>query len=94
MTNPFGTATSNEATLTVTVEHGPRRHHHPASRRHALQRRADDHFAGTGTDTEDGTLPASAFTWEVVFHHDTHIHPFIQPTSGITSGSFVDPDDR
>ena len=48
-------------------------------------------FAGTATDAEDGTLPASAFTWEVVFHHDTHTHPFMQPTSGITSGSFVIP---
>ena len=32
------------------------------------------------TDPEDGTLPASAFTWRVDFHHDTHTHPFIAPT--------------
>ena len=35
-------------------------------------------------DPEDGTLPASAFTWQVDFHHDTHIHPFVPPTSGAT----------
>ena len=28
-------------------------------------------YAGTATDPEDGTLPASAFTWRVDFHHDT-----------------------
>ena len=48
-------------------------------------------FSGTGTDPQDGTLPASAFTWEVVFHHDTHTHPFFPPTSGITSGSVMIP---
>jgi glucose/arabinose dehydrogenase len=48
-------------------------------------------YAGTGQDTEDGTLPASAFTWWVDFHHDTHTHPFLPPTSGSMSGSFVIP---
>jgi glucose/arabinose dehydrogenase len=48
-------------------------------------------YAGTGTDAEDGTLPASAFTWEIVFHHDTHTHPFVPPTTGATSGSVVIP---
>ena len=46
-------------------------------------------YAGTGTDAEDGTLTPSAFTWEVVFHHDTHTHPFLAATSGASSGSFV-----
>ena len=36
-------------------------------------------YSGTASDAEDGTLPASAFTWEIVFHHDTHTHPFIGP---------------
>ena len=48
-------------------------------------------YAGTGTDPEDGTLPASAFTWRVDFHHDTHVHPFIAPTTGARSGSFTIP---
>ena len=47
--------------------------------------------AGTGTDPEDGNLPASAFTWRVDFHHDTHVHPFIAPTTGASSGSFTIP---
>jgi glucose/arabinose dehydrogenase len=48
-------------------------------------------YAGTGQDAQDGTMPASAFTWWVDFHHDTHTHPFLPPTSGSMSGSFVVP---
>ena len=46
-------------------------------------------YAGTATDPENGTLPASAFTWRVDFHHDAHSHPFVPSTSGVTSGSFT-----
>lgn len=45
-------------------------------------------YSGTGTDPEDGSLPQSNYTWSVVFHHDTHTHPFRDPVSGSTSGSF------
>ena len=48
-------------------------------------------YSGTGSDPEDGNLPGSAFTWRVDFHHDTHVHPFIAPTSGASSGSFTIP---
>ena len=36
-------------------------------------------------------LPASAFTWQVDFHHDTHSHPHMAATSGAQSGSFTIP---
>ncbi len=39
-------------------------------------------LTGGATDPEDGTLPASALTWEVIRHHDTHTHPWLPPTSG------------
>jgi glucose/arabinose dehydrogenase len=48
-------------------------------------------YAGTGNDAEDGALPASAFTWWVDFHHDSHVHPFISPVSGSKTGSFTIP---
>lgn len=48
-------------------------------------------YSGTATDAEDGTLPASAFTWEIVFQHDTHAHPFIGPITGSTGGTFTIP---
>jgi glucose/arabinose dehydrogenase len=47
-------------------------------------------FSGSATDTEDGTLPASAFRWTVLFHHNTHTHPF-QEYNGVRSGSFTIP---
>jgi glucose/arabinose dehydrogenase len=49
------------------------------------------YFAGTATDPEDGTLPASAFSWTILFHHDTHTHPALGPLTGVTSGSYTVP---
>ena len=48
-------------------------------------------FSGTGTDAEDGNLDSAAFTWEIVFHHDAHTHPFIEAFGGATSGDFTIP---
>ncbi len=47
-------------------------------------------FSGAASDVEDGVLPPSAFNWAIVFHHNTHTHPF-QQYSGVTSGSFTIP---
>lgn len=49
-------------------------------------------FSGSGTDPEDGTLPATAFNWFVVFHHNTHTHPGPGTAKGVKSGSFTIPD--
>ncbi len=48
-------------------------------------------FSGEGFDPEEGALPATGLTWSVVFHHQQHIHPFLGPFSGLSSGSFVIP---
>jgi uncharacterized repeat protein (TIGR02543 family) len=37
---------------------------------------------GSATDSQDGTLPASALSWTVILHHNTHTHPFLGPVSG------------
>ncbi len=47
-------------------------------------------FSGAATDAEDGTLPPSAFTWEMDLLHATHVHPGL-PVSGISSGTFTIP---
>ncbi len=92
VTNSFGSATSNYATLTVTGNNPP-----TATITKPLagtKYNAGDtiNYAGTGTDPEDGTLSASAFTWQVDFHHADHWHPgFVPAYSGATSGSFTIP---
>ncbi len=48
-------------------------------------------FSGTATDPDDGTLPASAFSWTVLFHHDIHTHPALGPLTNTRSGSFTIP---
>jgi glucose/arabinose dehydrogenase len=48
-------------------------------------------FAGSGSDPEDGVLPGTAMTWQVDFHHDDHLHPFILPFDGTTGGQFTVP---
>ncbi|HVZ12486.1 MAG TPA: PQQ-dependent sugar dehydrogenase [Patescibacteria group bacterium] len=48
-------------------------------------------FSGEANDAQDGDLPASDFTWSVIFHHQTHIHPFIDQIQGVKNGTFVIP---
>jgi PKD repeat protein len=51
-------------------------------------------FSGTATDPQDGTLPASALTWNLVMQHcpsNCHTHP-LQDFMGVGSGSFTAPD--
>ena len=47
-------------------------------------------YSGDGTDPDDGTLPASAFTWRIDFLHEGHVHPGT-PISGVKSGTFTIP---
>jgi len=47
-------------------------------------------FSGSATDIQDGTLPASAFNWTILFHHNTHTHPF-QIFNGVKNGTFTIP---
>jgi hypothetical protein len=39
-------------------------------------------LTGSASDAEDGSIPATRLTWEVLLHHDAHTHPWLQPTSG------------
>ena len=54
-------------------------------------------FSGHATDPQQGTLPASDLTWDVILHHcptdinSCHTH-HIQTFSGVSSGSFSAPD--
>jgi glucose/arabinose dehydrogenase len=53
-------------------------------------------FAGSATDAQDGPLPASALSWDLILHHcsspsDCHPHP-LQSYEGVAGGSFTAPD--
>jgi glucose/arabinose dehydrogenase/PKD repeat protein len=51
-------------------------------------------FSGSATDGQDGTLPASALSWDLILYHcpsNCHTHP-LQQFVGVTSGSFTTPD--
>ncbi len=90
VTNGAGGAQSREAELTVTPNQPPvATITEPPGGLYRAGEGID--YEGKGNDPEDGKLPASAFTWQVDFHHDDHNHPFVQPTSGSRRGSFTIP---
>jgi glucose/arabinose dehydrogenase len=49
-------------------------------------------FSGHATDAQDGSLPASALSWQVILHHGGHTHGPIAAANGVASGSFTAPD--
>ena len=91
VSNSFGNATSAQALLTATNDDPPTASILTPAAGSTYTAGATIAYTGAGNDPEDGALPASAFTWRVDFHHDTHFHPFVAPVSGATGGSFVIP---
>ncbi|WP_205739613.1 PQQ-dependent sugar dehydrogenase [Georgenia sp. SYP-B2076] len=89
VTNAAGSVTSSVATLTVKNDAAPTGT--ISSPLNDVKYVGGQTFTynGTATDPEDGTLPASAFTWTVDFHHDQHVHPFVPPTTGSRTGQFT-----
>ncbi|TWT33997.1 Soluble aldose sugar dehydrogenase YliI precursor [Posidoniimonas corsicana] len=91
VTNEFGTATSDAALLEVTTDTPPV----PMIElplEGAVYRAGDViTFSGSAADAQDGELPPAQLTWQVDFHHDDHLHPFLPPTSGLTGAQFTVP---
>lgn len=92
ITNTAGQVISNGATLTVTPNTKPVA---------AIQLPAENttyaggttiSFSGSATDAEDGSLATTALSWQINFHHDTHVHDGV-PISDISSGTFDVPDE-
>lgn len=91
VTNAAGTTSSQAATLTVTSGALPVGTILTPVTAQVYAAGDTIQFSGQGTDKEDGTLPSSSMSWTIVFHHDTHTHPFLGPINGVSSGSFVIP---
>jgi glucose/arabinose dehydrogenase len=91
VSNAYGSVLSNVATLSVTTDKPPTAQILTPVSGTTYHGGMVVNYSGFASDFEDGDLPASAFTWKVDFHHDTHIHPFIAPTTGRKSGAFTIP---
>jgi len=91
VSNAYGSTTSNPARLTVSSNQSPIGTINTPP--NGLLYNAGDTiaFSGSASDPEDGQLPPGAFSWTIVFHHDTHTHPFLGPTTGTASGTFTIP---
>jgi glucose/arabinose dehydrogenase len=91
VSNSFGSTISSDAILTVTTNRAPMGSIVQPAAGTLYSAGQTIGFAGTATDPEQGNLSPAAFTWRADFHHDSHTHPFLQPTSGVSSGSFTIP---
>ena len=94
VSNVYGMVTSNPAQLIIDNNTPPTATISSPSSDTLYSAGETIQFAGTGSDAEDGPgpLPPSAFSWTIVFHHDTHTHPFLGPITNVTAGSFTIPD--
>jgi glucose/arabinose dehydrogenase len=90
--NAFGTTTSSPAVLTVTTNRLPQVSITSPNENTGYATGDTIRYAASANDVEDGSVPASAFTWQANFRHDTHAHPLLAATGGVTSGSVSIPE--
>ena len=91
VTNSYGTATSNTATLTIVSNQPPTGTITMPAAGTLYQGGQRITFSGSGTDPEDGSLAGNTFSWLVEFHHNdgvAHTHPVLGPQSG--AGGYFD----
>jgi glucose/arabinose dehydrogenase len=89
--NSIGQATSNAATLTVSANEAATPTITLPTIDQTFTGGQTIQFAGGATDPEDGTVATAGLSWTIVFHHDTHTHPFAGPIDGVASGEFTIP---
>ncbi len=90
ISNASGNVTSEVATLTVQQNAPPVAEILTPVTGTTYVAGTNINFSGRGTDAEDGEMAASAFSWEINFHHDSHKHD--QPAiDDVKQGSFPVP---
>ena len=89
--NTYGTVLSSVATLSITTDKPPTAQILTPVSGTTYFGGMVVNYSGSASDFEDGDLPASAFTWQVDFHHADHVHPFIAARTGSKKGSFTIP---
>jgi len=91
VSNAYGSILSELATLSVTSDKPPLGQILTPAQGTTYFGGMVVNYSGSASDFEDGELPPSGFTWQVDFHHDTHLHPFIAATTGSKTGTFTIP---
>lgn len=91
VSNAQGMVTSAQAVLTVTANTRPQPVISLPAEGFQYEAGTLLQFSGTATDAEDGNLSAAQLTWKIDFHHDDHVHPALQPTGGVASGTYAIP---
>ncbi len=92
VSNSSGNVTSNNATLTVTsANQAPSATITTPATGTTYAAGNAINFSGTATDPESGNLTSGAYTWYVLFYHDSHNHPGPSVTTNGTGGSFTIP---
>ena len=96
VSNQYGTATSNNATLTITSLPNNAPVATITSPVQGTKYAGGEviSYSGTATDTEDGILSASAFDWYVSFYHGDHGHAGPALATGTNNGSFTIPNNN
>lgn len=94
VTNAFGSATSNEAVLTVVSNDPPVGTIVTPPEGTTFAAGETISFSGTATDPQDGDLPASAYTWEIYYYTTLDngtggVRRPYETIADVTSGSFV-----
>ena len=91
VSNALGTVTSNAATLTVQTNLPPAVTILTPAVGTRYSAGTTLAFSGSAFDPQEGTVPVSRLTWRIDFHHETHTHPAMPDTTGISSGTFPIP---
>jgi glucose/arabinose dehydrogenase len=95
VSNAVGSATSNAASLTVSNNQAPTATIFTPATGTTYKGGDTISFSGDATDPEQGTLPASAFSWSMDFWHGTggsqHVHSGPPIATGVKSGKYIVP---
>ncbi len=88
-TNSTGSATSRSATLTVTTNLVPTISIITPTVGTTVAAGTTIAYSGSATDSEDGVLGGSAFTWRVDYFTGAAVRPVILETTGLKAGTFT-----
>ena len=91
VSNSQGTVMSNAATLTVQTNLPPAVTILTPGVGSRYSAGTTLSFSGSAFDPQEGSVPVSRLTWRIDLHHDTHAHPAMPNTTGISSGTFLIP---